>query len=125
MVVSREVFRLLVEQAIRTLPPRFLERLENVDVVVEDQPSEEDLQAAGVEPPNILLGLYSGVPLAERGSWYGNVLPDRIILYQRPIQALCRDRRELKRQIREVLMHEIGHHFGFTDEELEEIEADL
>ncbi len=123
MVLSREAFRRMVAWAIQTLPQRFLERLENVDVVVEDEPSAEELAAAGVEPPNTLLGLYSGVPLADRGSWYGNVLPDRITLYQRPIQALCRDRRELKGKIREVLMHEIGHHFGFTDEELEEIEA--
>lgn len=123
MVLSREAFRSLVGWAIRSLPGHFLERLENVEVVVEDEPSEEDLRAAGVEPPQTLLGLYSGIPLAERGSFYGNVLPDRITLYQRPIQALCRDRRELKQKIREVLMHEIGHHFGFTDAELEEIEA--
>jgi len=123
MVLSREAFQSLVDWAIRSLPERFLERLENVEVVVEDEPSEEDLRAAGVEPSGTLLGLYSGVPLAERGSFYGNVLPDRITLYRRPIQALCRNRGELKAKIREVLMHEIGHHFGLTDEELEEIEA--
>lgn len=121
--MSREAFRSLVGWAIRSLPERFLERLENIEVVVEDEPSPEDLRMAGVEPPHTLLGLYSGVPLAERGSFYGNVLPDRITLYQRPIQALCRNQRELKAKILEVLMHEIGHHFGFTDEELEEIEA--
>ena len=123
MVLSRQTFKRLVEEAIRSLPPPFLARLRNVDVVVEEHPTVQELSAAGVEPPDTLLGLYTGVPLTERGSWYGNVLPDKITLYQRPMQALCRSRQELRQKVREVLMHEIGHHFGLTDEELEKVES--
>jgi len=123
MVLSRQTFKRLVEEAIRSLPPPFLARLRNVDVVVEEHPTVQELSAAGVEPPDTLLGLYTGVPLTERGSWYGNVLPDKITLYQRPMQALCRSRQELRQKVREVLMHEIGHHFGLTDRELEEVES--
>lgn len=123
VVLSRQTFKRLVEEAIRSLPPPFLARLRNVDVVVEEQPTAQELSAAGVEPPDTLLGLYTGVPLTERGSWYGNVLPDKITLYQRPIQALCRSRQELRQRVREVLMHEVGHHFGLTDRELEEVES--
>jgi len=123
MVLSRQTFKRLVEEAIRSLPPPFLAKLRNVDVVVEEHPTVQELSAAGVEPPDTLLGLYTGVPLTERGSWYGNVLPDKITLYQRPMQALCRSRQELRQKVREVLMHEIGHHFGLTDRELEEVES--
>jgi len=123
MVLSRQTFKRLVEEAIRSLPPPFLARLRNVDVVVEEHPTVQELSAAGVEPSDTLLGLYTGVPLTERGSWYGNVLPDKVTLYQRPIQALCRSRQELRQKVREVLMHEIGHHFGLTDEELEKVES--
>jgi len=80
----------------------------------------EDLDLAGVEPGGTLLGLYHGIPQSERGSWYGNMLPDRIVIYQRPIEAVARNRREIQKEIRITLMHEIGHHFGLGEEELSE-----
>lgn len=123
MVLSREAFRRLVEESLRSLPPAFRRKLENVEILVEDWPTPEDLQRAGVEPGRTLLGLYTGVPLLQRGTGYGGVLPDRITLFQRPLQALCQTQRELKRQIRITLMHEIGHHFGLSEEELEEVEG--
>jgi predicted Zn-dependent protease with MMP-like domain len=118
MRLRRAEFERLVAQAVESLPPRFLTRLENVDVLVEDEPTEEDLELAGVEPGNTLLGLYHGVPQTQRGSWYGNLLPDRIVIYQRPIEAVARNRREIGKEIRITLMHEIGHHFGLAENDL-------
>lgn len=123
MVLSRAAFRRLVEESLRSLPSAFRRKLENVEIVVEDWPTPEDLRRAGVEPGGTLLGLYTGVPLLQRGTWYGGVLPDRITLFRRSLQALCQTRRELKRQIQITLMHEIGHHFGLGEEELEEVEG--
>ncbi len=118
--LSRAEFEGLVARAVNLLPQRFLARLENVDVVVEEEPTDDDLELAGVEPGGTLLGLYHGIPQSERGSWYGSALPDRIVIYQRPIEALARNRREIQKEIRITLMHEIGHHFGLGEDELSE-----
>jgi predicted Zn-dependent protease with MMP-like domain len=118
--LTRQEFERLVTQAVQSLPPAFLDRLENVDVVVEAVPTAEDLEYAGVEPGGTLLGLYHGIPQSERGSWYGNVLPDRIVIYQRPIEDIARTRREIREEVRLTLMHEIGHHFGLNEDELSE-----
>ncbi len=116
--LRRTEFEKLVAQAVDSLPPDFLERLDNVDVVVEEEPTEEDLELAGIGPGATLLGLYQGVPQSQRGPWYGNLLPDRIVIYQRPIEAVARDRREIRKEVRITLMHEIGHHFGLTEDDL-------
>ena len=118
--LSRAEFEKLVTQAVESLPPRFLERLENVEVMVESAPTREDLEDAGIEPGRTLFGLYQGVPQTQRGTWYGSVLPDRIVIYQRPIEAVARTRREIRKEIRITLMHEIGHHFGLGEDELSE-----
>jgi predicted Zn-dependent protease with MMP-like domain len=120
MRLGRAEFEKLVAQAVESLPEHFLRRLENVDVVVEDEPTAEDLELAGVEQNGTLLGLYHGVPQSQRGPWYGNILPDRIVIYQRPIEAVARDRREIRKEIRITLMHEIGHHFGLAEDDLAE-----
>ena len=118
--LSRAEFEKLVAQAVESLPPRFLERLENVEVVVEGEPTREDLEHAEIEPGRTLFGLYQGVPQTQRGTWYGSVLPDRIVIYQRTIEAVVRTRREIRKEIRITLMHEIGHHFGLGEDELSE-----
>ena len=118
--LSRREFRRLVSEAMASLPPLVAERLQNVEVVVEDRPTLEDLDMAGVEPSETLFGLYTGTPLTERGSWYGMVLPDKITLYQRSIEEVCGTKRQVREQIRITLMHEIGHHFGLSEGELEE-----
>jgi predicted Zn-dependent protease with MMP-like domain len=120
MRLGRAEFEKLVAQTAESLPEHFLKRLENVDVVVEDEPTAEDLELAGVERDGTLLGLYHGVPQSQRGPWYGNILPDRIVIYQRPIEAVARDRREIRKEIRITLMHEIGHHFGLAEDDLAE-----
>jgi predicted Zn-dependent protease with MMP-like domain len=116
--IGRVEFEKLVEQAIDSLPPRFLRHMENVEVVVEDEPTDDELRSAGVEPGEVLFGLYQGVPQTRRDTWYGNVLPDRIIIYQRPIQAGAKDRQEIRKEIRLTLMHEIGHYFGLGEDEI-------
>jgi predicted Zn-dependent protease with MMP-like domain len=118
--LSRTEFEKLVARAVQSLPPKFLERLENVEVVVEDEPTVEDLELAGIERGGTLLGLYHGVPQSERGTWYGNILPDRIVIYQRPTEGAAADRREIREEIRITLMHEIGHYFGLDEDELSE-----
>lgn len=118
--LSRAEFEKLVAQAVESLPPRFLERLENVEVMVESAPTREDLEDAGIEPGRTLFGLYQGVPQTQRGTWYGSVLPDRIVIYQRPIEAVAQNRQEIRKEIRITLMHEIGHHFGLGEDELSE-----
>jgi predicted Zn-dependent protease with MMP-like domain len=118
--LSRAAFEKLVARAAEALPPKFLARLQNVEVVVESEPTEEELERAGVEVGGTLLGLYQGVPQTERGSWYGSVLPDRIVIYQRPIESITRTFREVRQQVRITLMHEIGHHFGLHEDELSE-----
>ena len=116
--LSRAAFEKLVGQAVESLPPRFLERLQNVDVVVESEPTEEELRQAGVGPGGSLLGLYQGIPQTRRGTWYGSVLPDRIVIYQRPIESVAGSLLEIRRQVRITLMHEVGHHFGLREQDL-------
>ncbi len=118
MRLSRAAFEKLVAQAVESLPPRFLEHLQNVDVVVESTPTLEELRLAGVAPGGTLLGLYQGIPQTQRGTWYGSVLPDRIVIYQNPIESVAGTRREIRRQVQITIMHEVGHHFGLREEEL-------
>jgi predicted Zn-dependent protease with MMP-like domain len=122
--VEREEFESLVEQALAALPPEFQERIENVAVSVEDWPSHRQLREAGIGRREGLLGLYEGVPHTERGVNYNLVLPDRITLFQRPIELSCRTRSEAVKEIGRVVRHEIAHHFGLSDAALDEIEGD-
>ncbi|HSB72263.1 MAG TPA: metallopeptidase family protein [Candidatus Methylomirabilis sp.] len=118
--LSRTDFEKLVARAMESLPPRFLAMLQNVEVVVQSRPTYDELEVAGIEPGGTLLGLYQGVPQTQRGTWYGSVLPDRIVIYQRPIEAIARTPREIRKQVRITLMHEIGHHFGLDEEAISE-----
>jgi len=117
-------FQDLVAEALDSLPEEFLVRLENVEVVVEEWPSEDDLADAGMEgaDPAELLGLYHGIPLTDRGSWYAGVLPDRIVIYQRPLeQAVGEDPELVREEVRRTVIHEIAHFYGISDERLEEM----
>jgi len=100
--------------------------LSNIAIQVEDWPDDETLLDLGLDPRrDTLYGLYTGVPLDERGGWYGNVLPDVIFLYRQPLLDDCLDRAELVHQIQLTLLHEIGHHFGFTEEEMDAWETEF
>ncbi len=108
--------------ALKKLPQFIKEKMENVDVVVEDRASRNLLSEMGLQSPSELLGLYQGVPLGRRGFYYGNVLPDKITLFQIPIESICKTEEEIKEKIREVVIHEVGHYFGLDDEELRKLE---
>jgi predicted Zn-dependent protease with MMP-like domain len=120
--MTREKFTTLVEEALTEIPPRFRAAMRNVAVVVEDEPPPHVLTEMEVEPGDTLLGLYQGTPLPERGWGYGNTLPDRISIYQRPIEDACEDEEEIRDCIAETVIHEFGHYFGMSEEEIEEIE---
>lgn len=94
----------------------------NIAIVVEDAPTARQLEEVGVDPPDTLLGLYEGTPLTERGWAHGNVLPDKITLFQGPIEADSDSEDDIVVTIGETLIHEIGHYFGLSEEEIEEIE---
>ena len=120
--MDRESFEKLVARAVQTLPGEFLSRLQNVAVVVEDSPTDSQLRRAGIRDSGTLLGLYEGVPQTKRGSHYGLVLPDKITLFRKPIEAGCRNDDEIRTAIENVVKHEIAHHFGISDARLEQIE---
>lgn len=118
MRVSTDEFEALVEKALESLPEEFAALLDNVVVVVEDEPSADDLASVGLDPQqDDLLGLYYGVPLSERDSAY-SALPDQVSLFQGPILRVCSTRREVIREVRDTLVHELGHHFGLEEDQM-------
>jgi predicted Zn-dependent protease with MMP-like domain len=117
--MNREEFERVVAKALDGLPSEVAAFLENVALVIEDEPTEEDLVEAGLDPENdTLFGIYQGLALPDRGGSYGNVLPDRIVIYRRPLLEECDDRNELIREIQDTVVHEIGHYFGLGEEDL-------
>jgi len=118
--MGRREFEDLVRQAIETLPEQFLARLENVDVVVADRPTAEQLRENRMPEGETLLGLYEGVPLVDREN-YGLVMPDKITVFQRPLEEMCRTREELVDEVRVTVVHEVAHFFGLDDRALREM----
>lgn len=108
--LSEEQFEELVADALDGIPEEFMELLDNVAVVVEDEPPEPGL-----------LGLYHGVPLTERGQWYAGVLPDRISIYRNELCRMCNTPQQVADEVRTTVVHEIAHHFGIDDERLHEL----
>jgi len=120
--MDRERFEWLVAKAIAELPDEFQERMDNIDVVVQDEPMSRQLADAGLGRSETLLGLYEGVPLTRRSRAYGMVPPDKITIFQKPIEAICRSDSEIQREIQRVVKHEIAHHFGIGDARLRQLE---
>ena len=113
MLDAGERFEEYVQEALDSLPADLRGRVSNVEIVVEDEPA----------PGQRLLGLYQGVPLTRRGSHYGAVLPDKITIYRGPLERLYgREPETLRREVRRVILHELAHHFGISDERLIEID---
>lgn len=119
--MDRTQFRQFVEEAVDSLPDTFMEQIDNLEIVIERRPSREELIAGGVAPGSTLLGLYHGIPLTARGEYYNLALPDKISIYQEPIEAMCRDDAEVRYQVRKTVLHEIAHYFGIDDERLHEL----
>lgn len=122
--MNRDNFEHFVEEALREMPAVFRERLHNVAIVVEDWPDRETLRMAGVKYPGELLGFYHGIPLTERTSAYGNVVPDKISIYRSPILIQCRRTGgDVRSAVFRTLRHEVAHYFGIDDDRLEELGA--
>jgi len=120
--MTRADFERRVAEALATIPRKFRDAMHNIAIVVEDEPSEELLDEMEIEPPDTLFGLYQGIPLTERTSSYGNTLPDRVLIFQGPHERETADEEDLIICIGETLIHEIGHYFGLSEEQIEEIE---
>lgn len=119
MPPPRSEFEQVVARALESLPPQVQQRIENVEVMVRLWPTREQLVNNGLRSRFDLFGLYEGVPLTERGSHYGMVLPDRITIFQGPLEHVCASEEELEREIRKTVVHEVAHYFGISDAELE------
>jgi predicted Zn-dependent protease with MMP-like domain len=119
--MNREAFERLVERSLKRLPRKFRGALENISIEVESEPSGEVLEDMGIEE-GALYGLYQGVPLPEREWNFGNALPDRIVIYQGPIERDAGSDGEVEEIVLDTVMHEIGHYFGFDDDTLYAIE---
>lgn len=119
--MDRNHFEELVEQALASLPPEFADRLDNVSVVVDDLASPEQIQKVNIRNPHELLGLYEGIPLTRRPNAYAGALPDTISIFRIPIEEICRNDDEIREQVRNTVMHELGHYFGMSERELRDI----
>jgi predicted Zn-dependent protease with MMP-like domain len=118
MRIPVEEFEALVAKALDELPEEFARLLDNVTVAVEEEPSAEDLAALDLDPEvDELFGLYQGIPLSQRDLFYGG-LPDRVTLYRGPILRACATRREVLREVRDTVVHELGHHFGLDEDDM-------
>lgn len=113
-------FEDVVREALETLPEMFRERLQNIAVIVQEVPTPSQAGRVGATD-DTLFGLYEGIPFGERGSHYSGALPDKITIFKRPIERACRNRADMIRCIQETVLHEVGHFFGFSDEQLEEM----
>jgi predicted Zn-dependent protease with MMP-like domain len=123
-MLPRVQFEQLVAEALDSLPPFFLEKMNNIEVLIALWPSRADLRRADVPPGHTLLGLYSGIPLTKRSSGYQLVPPDTITLYQGPIEAKAGvNLANIRRTIRHTVIHEVAHHFGISDDRLRELGA--
>ena len=117
---GRRLFEKFVKEAMDSLPEEMKKELENIAFLVEDEPPEdwEDEMGQGGD----LLGLYQGISKKERGFWYGNVLPDTIVIYQKPLERMSATREELRENVRQTVIHEVGHYFGLDEEQLQSLE---
>jgi len=121
--MEKQKFEAIVFRAIEALPAEFQSKLENVDVMIEDWPSPNQIRRLGLRYKTQLLGLYEGVPQTKRDSGYNLVPPDKITIFQKPIELKCRSDKEIEMEIGRVVYHEIAHHFGIGDAALYKIES--
>jgi predicted Zn-dependent protease with MMP-like domain len=120
--MEREKFEKLAEEALAKIPKKFKKLISNLAVLVEEKASREIFEKTGSTRLSSILGHYHGVPFKHRGPFYGNIPPDVIVIYQKPIESICSTEEEIKKKVREVILHEIGHYFGLSEKELREIE---
>jgi len=113
----------MVESGVAEIPDRFLQKLDNVSVVIEDEPTLEQIKKFNLRRGWTLFGLYEGVPQISRGSNYGAVLPDKITIFQKPIEGAARNLGDIKEIVKNTVWHEIAHHFGMNEGEVRQAES--
>ncbi len=123
--MTRREFEAVVREALDVIPRHFRKRFDNLEVVVEDAPSADLLADMGFEHDETLFGLYQGTPLPERAWAHGNQLPDRIVIFQRPLEEAFEDDDEMFEEVCLTLIHEAGHYFGLEEAEIEAIEDEF
>lgn len=119
--MDREKFEQLVREGIKAIPQRFLKKLNNVDIIIEDEPTEEQMKKLKLGKGAKLFGLYQGVPQTKRGH-YSWVLPDKITIFKKPIEEVALSEKEVREKVKETVWHEIAHHFGLGEERVRRAE---
>jgi predicted Zn-dependent protease with MMP-like domain len=122
--MNQEKFEKLVNEAIKTIPKKFLEKLDNIDIVVEDTPAPYQLKKLRARKGSIIFGLYEGIPKTKRWN-YGQVLPDKITIFKKPIERIAQSEEKMKEIIKNTVWHEIAHHFGMDEKRIREAETTL
>ncbi|MBU0731337.1 metallopeptidase family protein [Patescibacteria group bacterium] len=120
--MDRKKFEQLVNEGIQAIPKKFLDKLDNVSIVVEEEPNKFQREETGMRRGSILFGLYEGVPQTARGYYYGSVLPDKITIFQKPIEQFAKTDDAIRDMVCETVWHEIAHHFGMDEKEVREAE---
>jgi predicted Zn-dependent protease with MMP-like domain len=121
--LDRKEFQKMVEDGIKDIPERFLQKLDNVAVVVESKPTLAQMQKLKIRKGWTLFGLYEGVPQVRRGPNYGSVLPDKITIFQKPITEAAQDAEDVRKIVKNTVWHEIAHHFGMGEIRVRQAEA--
>lgn len=121
--LPREQFEALLLRAIDDLPAEFADRIANLEFSIEDWATADDVARTGTPRGSTLLGVYRGIPLTRRGAGYNMALPDRIVVFQRPLERIADDEADLYERVRRVVRHEVAHYFGISDDRLREIDA--
>jgi predicted Zn-dependent protease with MMP-like domain len=119
--MTKEKFEELVNEGIKAIPKKFLEKLDNVDIVIEDEPTPYQLRKLKSQEDFLIFGLYEGVPQTKRGN-YSQVLPDKITIFQKPIERIAHSEEEVKEIVKNTVWHEIAHHFGMDEKKIREAE---
>lgn len=117
-MLTRDEFEDLVADALETLPLEILNKMDNVAITVQEWPSRSQLESSNVPPGSTLFGLYQGVPLTQRSSYYGMVAPDRITIFRGPLMSYYRTPEAIAEQVRKTVVHEIAHHFGMGEAQI-------
>ncbi len=119
--MDKKTFESLVIKALEELPQIFKDSLENVDVVVDNMPSHDEIRSTGVSSRRMVLGLYQGVPLSKRSYYYGMVMPDKVSIFKDNIERICSSDEEIVRLVAHTVQHEMAHHLGISDDRLREL----